>query len=224
MANISKANLQDKDIRSLATPKARKKIAVGNPKELYLWLHPTGKKIFFIKLPNEKTCSLGEFREGIYSVSEARKEAQKVLKELSSGKDLEIIRGKSDKYKFKNLFLTYLDGKIAKGLKANYTDKIKGHFTHYVLPKTGEMDAKDIKYSTLRDILIPIFNPNNPSQSRLRTIHEIITHLHSIFSIAIKDDYIGKDPSFGLSDEFLTARKFAQKNNISTNMPLTTIS
>ncbi|MGG7073645.1 hypothetical protein U5B43_05210 [Campylobacter sp. 9BO] len=115
-----------------------------------------------------------------------------------------------------------MDGKISKGLKPSYTDKIKGHFIHYILPKIGDMGAKDIKYSTLRDMLMPIFNPNNPAQSRLHTIHEIITHLHAIFSIAIKDDYIAKDPSFGLSDEFLTAKKFAQKNNISTNMPALT--
>ncbi|WP_170020778.1 hypothetical protein [Campylobacter sp. RM16190] len=65
-----------------------------------------------------------------------------------------------------------------------------------------------------------IFNHNNPAKSRLRTIHaihEIITHMHSIFSIAIKDDYIHKDPSFGLADKFLSAHKFAQKHDLNTN-------
>ncbi|CAD7287990.1 phage integrase central domain-containing protein [Campylobacter suis] len=155
-------------------------------------------KTFFLKLADEKVYKLDEFRDSIYGVSEARKDALKILKELASGKDLDTIKGKSNKYKFKSLFQTYLDGKISKGLNPSYTDKIKGHFAHYILPKIGEIDAKDIKYSTLRDILVPIFNPNNPAQSRLRTIHEIITHLHAIFSIAIKDDYIAKDPKFWL--------------------------
>lgn len=46
--------------------------------------------------------------------------------------------------------------------------------------------------------------------------------MHGVFAIAIKDDYIHKDPSFGLSSEFLSTQKFAQKHDLNTNMPAIT--
>jgi len=46
MANISKAHLSDKDIRNLKAKDKRYKVAVGSPKELYLFVHPSGTKPF----------------------------------------------------------------------------------------------------------------------------------------------------------------------------------
>ena len=48
MANISKVNLQDKDIRNLKPKDKQYRKAVGNPKELYIWINPSGIKTFFI--------------------------------------------------------------------------------------------------------------------------------------------------------------------------------
>ncbi|WP_169943110.1 Arm DNA-binding domain-containing protein [Campylobacter sp. RM15925] len=105
MVNISKANLQDKDIRKLQLPKSKKKIAVRNLKELYLWLNPSGKKTFFIRTKDDKSLTIGKFGEGIYSVIEARIDAVKLLKELEGGKDIDTIKDKNDKYKFKSLII-----------------------------------------------------------------------------------------------------------------------
>ena len=104
MANISKAHLSDKEIKNLKAKDKRYKVAVGSPKELYLFVHPSGTKTFFLRLAGNKIVSLKEFRPGIYSVAEARKEANALLAQLAQGKELDVILGKSDKYKFKSLF------------------------------------------------------------------------------------------------------------------------
>ncbi|WP_169973102.1 MULTISPECIES: Arm DNA-binding domain-containing protein [unclassified Campylobacter] len=150
MANISKANLQDKDIRKLQPPKSKKKIAVGNPKELYLWLNPSGKKTFFIRTKDDKSLTIGEFREG-NSVSEARMDAVKLLKELESGKDIYTIKGKNDKYKFKSLFNIYIEQKQKNGaaIPQNYKIKISVSDDFKLLPGSTK---KKPKYQALNGL------------------------------------------------------------------------
>jgi len=62
--------------------------------------HKIVAKLNFIKLK--------EFRTGIYSIAEARKEAIKILGELETGKDIAVIKGNGGKYIFKNLFNLYI--------------------------------------------------------------------------------------------------------------------
>ena len=112
MANISKAHLSDKDIKNLKAKDKRYKVAVGSPKELYLFVHPSGTKTFFLRLAGDKIVSLKEFRPGIYSVAEARRDANALLAQLSQGKELNVILGKSDKYKSKNLFDEFIKIKL----------------------------------------------------------------------------------------------------------------
>ena len=81
MGNISKANLMDKDIRNLQVKENKYPKACGNPKELYIWVYPSGIKTFSLYY-DKKYMKIAEFREGIYSVAEARKDAIKLLKEL----------------------------------------------------------------------------------------------------------------------------------------------
>lgn len=81
MAKIATQILFDKDIRNLQIKPKRYKKVVGNPKELYIIVYPSGIKTFSLKF-NDKFMKINEFREGIYSVAEARKEAIALLKKL----------------------------------------------------------------------------------------------------------------------------------------------
>uniref|UniRef100_UPI00112FB7A2 Arm DNA-binding domain-containing protein n=1 Tax=Campylobacter lanienae TaxID=75658 RepID=UPI00112FB7A2 len=114
MSRASNANLQDKDIRKLQILDKRYSKAVGNPKELYIFVYPSGIKTFYIKY-KKTSIKLHNFREGIYSVAEARRDALKILKELESGKDINTIMGKDEKYLYKNLFNTYIKQKLKNG-------------------------------------------------------------------------------------------------------------
>ena len=225
MANIAKTYLNDKDIRSL-TPKERKYFrVVGNPKELCIFINPKGTKVFSLRIRhNEKSYfyKIKEFREGIYSVAEARKDAIKLLKELEGGNDIQALKNANEKYKFKNLFALFMQQKRKKGLSDSYTKKVIQMHEKYLLPSLAEFDVKNIKYSDLLVILNAIYNPNNPRTSRLETIHRLINHLQGVFKIAIKDRYLDFDPSFGLKDEFPSPARFKVLHSIDTRYPALT--
>lgn len=121
MGNISKANLQDKDIRALPLKPKQYIKSVGNPKELYIWVNPNGIKSFCIRINEKgktKHIKLKEFREGIYSVAEARRDAMKMLKELENNKDLQsiksnlTIKGKKVSFSSKLLLVELNDGRV----------------------------------------------------------------------------------------------------------------
>ncbi len=188
MANIAKQSLQDKDIRNLKPNNKRYKRAVGNPKELYIFIYPSGIKTFSIKI-NDRYIKLKEFRESIYSVAEARKEAIGFLKALQDGKDIQMLKNGDAKYKFKNLFAIYIEQKRKKYLSESYIKKIIQMGEKYLLPSLGDLDVKNIKYTDLLVIFNAIYNPNNPYTSRLETIHRLINHLQGVFKIALKDRY-----------------------------------
>lgn len=218
MANIAKQSLQDKDIRNLKPSDKRYKKAVGNPKELYIFVYPSGQKTFSIKI-NDKYTKLKEFREEIYSVAEARKEAIQFLKEFEKCKDIRLLKNGNDKYKFKNLFILYIDQKQKKCLSDNYVKKNIQMVEKYLMPSLGNLDVKNIKYSDLLSIFNAIYNPNNPYTSRLETIHRLINHVQGIFRIALKDRYIDFDPSDGLKDNFASPKRFQNNHNIDTRYP-----
>ena len=210
MSNISKANLLDKDIRLLKAKTNRYIKSVGNPKELYIWVNPSGIKRFCVRVDDNgktKHIKLKEFREGIYSVAEARRDANIVLKEHNSGKDIATIRGKNDKYLFKNLVMTYLNNKKElKGLSDSSYKRDLGILKH-LFPSFENKNAKDIKYSDLLEVLKAI-------NLSLGTKHRMIGYLHKVFAIAKKDRYIDQDPSEGLGDEFMSQKKYNLINGI----------
>ncbi|MCR4942179.1 MAG: site-specific integrase [Campylobacter sp.] len=217
MGNISKSNLQDKDIRNLGIKSNRYVKAVGNPKELYIFIYPSGMKTFMLKY-DEKYMKIKEFREGIYSVAEASNDANKLLKELESGKSLDIIKGKDDKYKFINLLEVYLTQQYKKNSKG-YMDKVRRAFELYILPKFGNMDAKEIKASDLLEVLNAIFRPSDIKSSRLETIHRLINYIFNVFEIAVDDDYIVKNPAKNLKQHFPTVHSFYTQNDYDNRLP-----
>ena len=99
MSRIAKTILFDKDIRALQPKEKKYRVVVGNPSELILFVYPSGTKTFALRLRNgnkEKNIPLNRFRQGIYSVAEARKEATEKLRIIESGGELD-----TDKYLFR---------------------------------------------------------------------------------------------------------------------------
>lgn len=90
------------------------------------------------------------------------------------------------------------------------------------MPKFENTDIGLIKYSDLYEILRSLWNTDNPSKSRLETIHRIIGHLNHIFNIAIYDRYIDYNPCLALNNVFSTAYSFAQKHGVDTRYPAIT--
>lgn len=211
MANISKVNLQDKDIRNLKPKDKQYRKAVGNPKELYIWINPSGIKTFFI-LYKGKTKKLHEFTND-YGVEQAREDAFKEKKRLKNNVPL-----KSNKYTLGALYEIYIRRKKL-SLTKNYISRIECRMKRYILPRFGNKDIKTIKYTDLLETLTPIFNPSNPAKSGLGTIERLIGDLNAIFTIAINDGYIGFNPCNQLKNDFPSSRSFAIKHGVDTRYP-----
>lgn len=54
MSNIASTTLQDRDIKNLTPQDKQYKKAVGNPKELYVFVNPKGTKTFSLKCKESK--------------------------------------------------------------------------------------------------------------------------------------------------------------------------
>lgn len=137
---MASQTLFDKDIRLLAIKEKRYFKVVGNPKELVIFVNPKSTKKFSLRIKQDEKSifkELKEFREGIYSVFEARKEAVNLLKEFEKVKDINILKNGNEKYKFKNLFDFYIKQKIKNGLSEAYTKKIKTNVRKISIAKLG---------------------------------------------------------------------------------------
>ncbi|EPH08080.1 hypothetical protein HMPREF9309_01335 [Campylobacter ureolyticus ACS-301-V-Sch3b] len=215
MANVTKTYLTDKNIRELKPKLRQYKKVVGSPKELYIWVNPSGIKTFFLRLKNDKTKKINEFRDGIYGVNEARKEAVDLLKKLNIGLSLEALSNQ-DQYSFKGLYDRFIKIK-SDSVSSEYLKNIKRRHELYTLPNLAKLDCKEITSSKLSDMLRPLFNKHNTDQpTRLETIHRIINDLKNIFDLAIKDRYLTYNPAFKLEDEFPTSHKFNKNKGIDT--------
>lgn len=217
MSRVATKILFDKDIRALQPKEKQYRLVVGNPKELILFVYPSGVKTFALRIlgsgGSEKCIKLSQFRAGIYSVADARKEACERLRIIETSGELD-----STKYLFKNLYVRYLKQKAKRGISEEYLKQVEALCERYLLPDLADLDVKDIKFSYLLDLLNAIFDPNNPQQSRLETIKRLTLHLNGIFSIALKDRYIDYNPTFGLRQEFPTKSKFYTKNGIDSRL------
>lgn len=215
MANISTANLQDKDIRALEIKQNKYIKCIGNPAELYIRVYPSNKKTFFIRYGDDrKMIKLKEFRQGIYSVAEARVDAVKILKQLEQGKSIDDIKCKNEKYRFDMLTEQFLKMLEIKGRKERYILKIRQRIEKHLYPKLKTKDVKDIKHSELMEILSSVFNPATINKSNLETTHRLISHLKEIFNIAMLDGYLDTNPADYLSRNFQNITEFKVKNGL----------
>lgn len=216
MGRVARKLLIDKDIRALEAKEVTYRVVCGNPSELYLFIYPSGNKSFFIR-KNDKFYKVGKFRPAIYNVTDARKDANAMLRIIETKGELD-----SSKYLFQNLYAKYINQKYKLGLTKSYVEKIEALCERYLLPNLNNLDVKDIKFSHLLDLLNSIFNPSNPHKSRLETIKRLCLHLNGIFSIALKDRYIDYNPTFGLRQEFPSKTKFYLNNDIDSRLPALT--
>ncbi|ABS43228.1 site-specific recombinase, phage integrase family [Campylobacter jejuni subsp. doylei 269.97] len=78
--------LTQKDIDNLEIKDKRYMISVGEPKELYVRVNPTGKKVFYLRASKFKQfITIGECQKGILNVTNAREKAKELLKSMYDG-------------------------------------------------------------------------------------------------------------------------------------------
>lgn len=216
MSRVARKILFDKDIRALKPKEKRYRVVVGNPSELIVFVYPSGIKSFALRVRSggrEKNIPLKRFRQGIYSVAEARKQAIEKLKVIESGGELN-----TEKYLFKNLYEAFIAQKRKKGQAAHSIYAVQKLCNRHLLPYFGNLDAREIKYSKILSIFNGIFNENNPKNPRLETIKRAKTALRGILAPALKDRYIEYDPTIGLEKEFPNLKRFNIEHDIDSRL------
>lgn len=168
MGRIARKILFDKDIRELKLREKAYRVVVGSPSEPILFVNPSGIKSFALRICNngrEKHIPSKHFRQGIYSVAKARKEACEKLKIVESGGELN-----TQKYLFKNLYEAFIAQKRKKGQAESTIKATESICKNHLLPHFANLDAKEIKYSVILSAFNTTFDESNPQTPRLETI------------------------------------------------------
>lgn len=78
--------LSQKDIDNLKPKEKRYMLSVGEPKELYIRVYPTGKKVFYLRADKFKEfITLGQAQKGVLNVTNAREIAKEKLRAMIDG-------------------------------------------------------------------------------------------------------------------------------------------
>lgn len=216
MGRMARKILFDKDIRALEAKEKKYRVVVGNPSELILFVYPSGLKSFALRIRNngrEKHIPLKRFRQGIYSVSEARKEAIEKLKVIESGGGIN-----TEQYLFKNLYKDFITQKHKKGQSPHTIYTAQNLCKRYLLPHFANLDAREIKYSNILSVFNKIFNASSPKRPRLETIRRAKNILRGILTPALKDRYIEYDPTIGLEKEFPSIKRHNIEHDIDSRL------
>lgn len=222
MANKPHANtLTDKAIRNLEPKEKRYYKVVGEPKELYIRISPNGAKFFYIKYKQNsqvKTFKLKEFREGIYSVSDARKDARVILEKLETGKStIADIRNKDkDKITFRAYYEKFIENKRYK-LSPKTLQKIQQRHIHWTLPSLGHLSVRELENNP--QIVKDITDLMYAKHQIIETLHRLINEIKNIFDIAIEERVIHYNPAYNLAKKYLTPREYAKRNNLNQHFP-----
>ncbi|HBD8801736.1 TPA: DUF4102 domain-containing protein, partial [Campylobacter jejuni] len=134
--------LTQKDIDNLEIKDKRYMISVGEPKELYVRVNPTGKKVFYLRASKFKNfITIGECQKGVLNVTNAREKAKDLLKSMYDGKFI----GKNDKVMtLEKANFLYVDIK-SKKLNSATIKKEQSIFKKYIIPTLGQKDINELK-------------------------------------------------------------------------------
>lgn len=129
-------------------------------KELNVIIYPTGKKTFCVRYQG-KYHNLEEFREGIYGVKDARKDATEILKQLETqNRTIDDIRNSEDNTNktFNNYYQKARA--IRDEANKNASDKKKYHqlMSKHILLILGSKDISKITYNDVKLAFTPLYN------------------------------------------------------------------
>ncbi|EAC1616341.1 tyrosine-type recombinase/integrase [Campylobacter jejuni] len=168
--------LTQKDIDNLEIKDKRYMISVGEPKELYVRVNPTGKKVFYLRASKFKNfITIGECQKGVLNVTNAREKAKDLLKSMYDGKFI----GKNDKVMtLEKANFLYVDIK-SKKLNSATIKKEQSIFKKYIIPTLGQKDINELK----KDDFLPIYDLMQ-KKGIYETINKNISLLCRIFEIS----------------------------------------
>ena len=136
---------------------------------------------------------MGEMRIAYSKVlAELREKEKRINRDLEDG----ILTGRRNAITVNDMFRIYMRGKME--LKEKTRVNYEYLFGKYVSGKVGKEKIGEVKYSQVKQFYLYMVREAGFKLSSLEIIHTI---LHSVFSLAVRDDYIRKNPAEGALTE-----------------------
>lgn len=136
---------------------------------------------------------MGESRIAYSKVlTKLREKEKRIHRDLEDG----ILTGRQNAITVNDMFGIYMRGKTE--LKEKTRINYEYLFGKYVSGKVGKEKVAEVKYSHLKQFYIYMVKEVGFKLSSLEIIHTI---LHSVFTLAVRDDYIRKNPAEGVLTE-----------------------
>lgn len=125
-------------------------------------------------------------------LTKLREKEKRIHRDLEDG----ILTGRGNAITVNDMFRIYMRGKTE--LKEKTRINYEYLFGKYVSGKVGKEKVAEVKYSHLKQFYIYMVKEVGFQLSSLEIIHTI---LHSVFTLAVRDDYIRKNPAEGVLTE-----------------------
>lgn len=125
-------------------------------------------------------------------LAKLREKEKRIQRDLEDG----ILTGRQNEITVNDMFGIYMRGKTE--LKEKTRINYEYLFEKYVSGKVGKEKIGDVRYSQVKQFYIYMVKEVGFQLSSLEIIHTI---LHSVFTLAVRDDYIRKNPAEGVLTE-----------------------
>ena len=125
------------------------------------------------------------------TLSELRKKEESLKKDISDG-----IKTDVSKVTLNQMFELYMQGKI--GLKQSTRTNYMYMYRKYVSEEMGIRKITSIKYSDIKRFYNSLIMEKGFKPNSMETIHTI---LHPVFLLAVRDNYIRRNPTDGVMAE-----------------------
>lgn len=143
--------LSQKDLDKLEVRDSSYLICLGEPKQLYVKIHPNGRKVFQIREQKYKVYkSIGEYKKELLNLAQARQKATEILQKIHKG---EYVGND-----FKNITLevayNYYFETIGQRLAKTTCLKLESTYNKYIASSLNEIPINELN----KQDFIPIFD------------------------------------------------------------------
>lgn len=161
-----KKPLSQKDLDRLEPKEKAYLMPVGEPKQLYIKIHPSGRKVFQVREQKHKIyVSIGEYVKEIFNLAHAREKAILILRKIHEG---EYVGNEFKDFTLEKAFKYYLET-LGQRLSLTTVKKLECYYNKYIAPTLNQVAINQLN----KQSFIPVFDfiyKKNLQETLMRTI------------------------------------------------------
>ncbi|MCR2101537.1 tyrosine-type recombinase/integrase [Campylobacter upsaliensis] len=143
--------LSQKDLDKLEARDSSYLICLGEPKQLYVKIHPNGRKVFQIREQKYKVYkSIGEYKKELLNLAQARQKATEILQKIHKG---EYVGNHFKDVTLKVAYNYYFET-VGQRLAESTSSKLESVYNKYIAPSLNQIPINELN----KQDFIPIFD------------------------------------------------------------------